>query len=377
MLKKYLVTLGLLMAAPALAQDATEQALFGNDIYKAGATVRMSETGRDDAFLAGQRVQLAAPVTGTAHMAGRWVDVDADLGGSLYAAGQRVRISAPVAGDVALAGYTLSVDAAIAGDLRAFGSEVVVNGTVGESLIANGEIVELNGQVAGDAVISSRELTFGPGARIDGTLTLYEDVVGATDVPESVVAAERLTRIELKYKRVSGAFQHPAGLPKQSIGEKLSDMVSWVLVVGAITALVALIAPVRMTDMANQIAARPLRLVGAGFVGLSVLTGGGVVVAVTMIGALLTPFFWLAAAALAAAGLIVGVYALGRWALSYVPKLPLPWIDRVVAAFIGALLAGLISLIPMLGWVSLVVLAIGGAGALTVRLRTVRRMIAG
>ncbi|SNS14547.1 hypothetical protein [Antarctobacter heliothermus] len=374
MLKKCLVTLGLLLAAPALAQDGTEQALFGNDIYKAGATVRMSEPGRDDAFLAGQRVQLAAPVTGTAHMAGRWVDVDADLGGSLYAAGQRVRVSAPVAGDVALAGYTVSVDAAIAGDLRAFGSEVVVNGTVGESLIANGEIVELNAAVAGDAVISSRELTFGSGARIDGTLTLYEDVVGATVVPESVVGADRLTRIELKYKRVSGAFQHPAGLPKPSFGEQLSDMVYWVLVVWAIAALAALAAPVRMTDMADKIAARPLRLVGAGFVGLSVLTGGGVVVAVTMIGALLTPFFWLAAAALGAAGLFVGAYALGHWALSYVPNLPVPWIGRVAAAFLGALLAGLISLIPYLGWGALVVLTIAGAGGLVMRLRAVRRM---
>lgn len=375
MLKKCLVTLGLLLAAPALAQDGTEQlALFGNDIYQAGATVRMAETGRDDAFLAGQRVQLAAPVTGTAHMAGRWVDVDADLGGSLYAAGQRVRISAPVAGDVALAGYTLSVDAAIAGDLRAFGSEVIVNGTVGESLIANGEIVELNAVVAGDVIISSRELTFGSGARIDGALTLYEDVVGATDVPEAVVSADRLTRIELKYKRVSGAFQHPAGLPKPSFGEKLSDMVSWVLVVGAFAALVALVAPVRMGAMADQIVARPLRLVGVGFLVLSVLTGGGVVVAVTMIGALLTPFFWLAAAGLGALGLFVGAYALGRWALSYVPNLPVPWIDRVAAAFLGALLAGLISLIPYLGWGALVVLAIAGAGGLGMRLRAVRRM---
>ncbi|WP_323766943.1 hypothetical protein [Antarctobacter sp.] len=374
MLKRCLVMLGLMLAVPAMAQDETEQAMFGNDVYEAGATVRMSAPGRDDAFLAGQRVQLAAPVTGTAHMVGRWVDVDAELGGSLYAAGQRVRIGAPISGDAALAAYSISVNAAIAGDLRTFGSEVILNGAVGESLIANGEIVELNGAVAGDAVISARELTFGPEARIDGTLTLYEEEIGATVIPEAVVAADRLTRVELTYKRVSGAFQHPAGPPKQSFGEKLSDFVIWVLVVGLITAAAALLMPVRMANMGDQVAARPLRLGGVGFLALSVLTGGGVLVALTMVGALLTPFFWLAAFALGGAGLFVGVYALGNWALSYVPNLPNPRFDRVAAAFLGALVAGLFSLIPVLGWIALVVLAIVGAGALSLRVGAVRRM---
>lgn len=374
MLKTCLIVLGVFLTGAAMAQDDSEKDLFGNDVYQAGATVRMTDSGRDDAFLAGERVQIAASVTGTTHMAGRWIDVDADLGGGLYAAGQRIRINNAVVGDAALAGYVIGVNGPIAGDLRAFGSEIVINGTIGESLIANAELVELNSEVAGDVVISARDLVFGTGARIGGTLTLYEAEVGTTAVPEAVIAADRLTRIRMKHKRVSGVFQHPAGPPKQSFGDKLWDFAVWVLVVGLITAAAALLASIRMGEMSDQIALRPLGLGGTGFLALSVLTGGGVLVALTLIGALLTPFFWLAAVALGTAGLCIGAYALGSWAMSYAPELSNDRVERAVTAFVGALIAALLGLIPFLGWIALVVLAVVGSGAFARYLPLVRRL---
>ncbi|WP_421905513.1 hypothetical protein [Mameliella sp.] len=372
MLKNLLVILGLMLAVPALAQD--EVATLGNDIYKAGQSVRMDEDGRDDAFLAGERVRLAAPVTGNAHMAGRWVDIGAELGGSLYAAGQRVRIEGAVAGDAAVAGYTIAVDAPVAGDLRAFGSEVSVMAPIGESMILNGEIVELDAPVAGDAVISTRELTFGPGARIDGTLTLYEEEVGTLVVPEEVVPAERITRIELRYKRVSGAFQHPDGGDKRSFGEVAADYLTWGVVIGLIAAVAALIAPKAMGGFADDLAARPFRNVLSGFLGLSVLLGGGVVVALTMIGALLTPFFWLAALALGLAGLVVGAFGLGAKVLSFAPALSKSWISRVLAGVVGAMLTAMIGLVPFLGWIALMAIVAAGAGTVSKRLPILSRL---
>ncbi|MBW4984676.1 hypothetical protein KZZ07_19225 [Mameliella sp. CS4] len=372
MLKNLLVILGLMLAVPALAQD--EEAVLGNDVYKAGQSVRMDEDGRDDAFLAGERVRLAAPVTGNAHMAGRWVDIGADLGGSLYAAGQRVRIEGAVAGDAAVAGYTVAVDAPVGGDLRAFGSEVSVTAAIGESLILNGEIVELDAPVTGDAVISARELTFGPGARIDGTLTLYEEEVGTLVVPEAVVPEERVTRVKLRFKRVSGAFQHPGRGDKRSFGETVGDYLAWGVIIGLIGAVAALIAPKAMGSLADDLLERPFRSVLSGFLGLSVLLGGGVLVALTMIGMLLTPFFWLAAVALGLAGLVVGAYGLGAKVMSLAPAFSKPWIGRVLAAFVGALLTAVIGLVPFLGWIAMMAILTAGAGALSKRLPILSRL---
>ncbi|MBV7394833.1 hypothetical protein [Mameliella sediminis] len=374
MLKKLLVILSLVLAGPALAQDTEQRAFLGNDVYQAGQTVRMSDSGREDAFLAGQRVQILAPVAGTAHMAGRWVDVEAELGGNLYAAGQRIRLAAPIAGDAALAGYTLDISAPVGGDLRAFGSELTLNAPISESAILNGEIVELNAEVSGDAVISARELIFGPDARIGGTLTIFEEEIGATVVPETVVPADRLVRTELKFKRVSGAFQHPKGPKKKKTGELVADFLVWVLIAGAVTALVALVLPSWMSSMRTEIADRPFRVGLIGFLSLSMLTGGGVLVAVTVIGALLTPFFWIAAAALGGLGFVVGLYALGAWGVEYLPISLSDRLTAVAAAFLGALAAGLLGLIPVLGWIVLVLLGIVGAGALAMRLPAVARL---
>lgn len=372
MLKNLLVILSLLLAVPALAQD--EEAVLGNDVYKAGQSVRMGEDGRDDAFLAGEGVRLAAPITGNAHMAGRWVDIGADLGGSLYAAGQRVRIEGAVAGDAAVAGYTITVDAPVGGDLRAFGSEVSVTAPIGESMILNGEVVELDAPVAGDAVISTRELTFGSGARIDGTLTLYEEEVGTLLVPEEVVPAERITRVKLRFKRVSGAFQHPGGGDKRSFADEAADYLTWGVIIGLIAALAALIAPKAMGGFAEDLAARPVRNVLSGFLGLSVLLGGGVLVALTLIGALLTPFFWLAALTLGLAGLVVGAYGLGATVLGAAFSPPKSWIFRVLAGFVGAMLTAVIGLVPFLGWIVVMAILTAGAGVLSKRLPILSRL---
>ena len=43
-------------------------------------------------------------------------------------------------------------------------------------------------------------------------------------------------------------------------------------------------------------------------------------------------------------------------------------VERVAAAFIGALIVGLIGLIPVLGWIFVFALTLAGAGAITTRI---------
>lgn len=218
--------------------------------------------------------------------------------------------------------------------------------------------------IAGDAALTARRADFGSGARIDGTLTLYENHPGSLTVPASVVPEERIQR--RRVEEWEGDWHAP-------------HMVSWrgalggflfgVLLVAATAALIAALAPEALAAMRRRILDRPGRTLGTGFLTLSVISGAGLVVALTGIGALLTPAFFLLAVLAGAIGYVVGSYAFGVALLLAAGRaLPDSIGDRALAAGVGALAAGLIGLVPFFGWLFVLLVLLTGLGALAIRL---------
>ncbi len=361
---RLLTFLLLVLAAPLAAQDDDGRFLFGDDAFVAGQSAILRETGRDDAFLAGETVRLAAPVSGTAHMVGRWVEVTADVGDALYAAGQRVEVTAPVTADAALAGQKVSLSAPVGGDLRAFGSEVRLDAPVAGSAIVAAEFVTLDAAIGGDMAVTARDLTFGSAARVGGTLYLYEDMPGETPVPETVAPADRIERRAAE-RWDDGIDGYAPVRPRRM----LQGFLGGVLVITLIAAGFAVIAPQTLAGLRAQVLAAPGRALLTGFVAVSALVGAGVVLALTLIGLLVTPAAWLVAGLTGLAGYVVGAYALGVWIIGrFGGALPDDTRDRALAAGVGALAAGLAGLVPFLGWLFVLALSLTGAGAVTIRL---------
>jgi hypothetical protein len=89
----------------------------------------------------------------------------------------------------------------------------------------------------------------------------------------------------------------------------------------------------------------------------------------TLIGILLSPAAILLAGLTAFAGYVIAAYAFGAGLLIMTGQgEPDSTGDRVLAAGLGALLAGIISLIPFFGWLFVLVLTLTGVGALAQRL---------
>ncbi|MGG7645995.1 hypothetical protein ACQ5SP_14390 [Rhodovulum sp. YNF3179] len=353
----------LALAAPLSAQTDSERRTFGDDVFLAGEDVIHGGAGADDAFLAGDGVTLETAITGTAHMAGRRLSVLGEVGGDLYAAGMDILLGAPIRGDATVAGYDIRVDRAVGGDLRAAGTSVHVTGPVAGYALLTGEAVTIAGRIDGDVEVSAGTIAFGADAEIGGTLTLHHEDPASVAVPAGVLPAERITRRTLE------DWEHgPRDFAPVGWGAVIAGFLGSVLAVGLIATLVAAIVPQGLARLREQALGQPFRTLWMGFLTLSVLSGAAILLAVTVIGIFVSPAAVLAALAVGFAGYVIGAYAFGVGLLGAFGRAAPDSIgDRALAAFTGALATGLVTLIPLLGWVFAMALTLLGTGALAVR----------
>jgi hypothetical protein len=348
-----------LLAAPALAETVTLN--IAQDRYMAGASVRFEGLAITDLFMAGNRVVVAAPVAGSAHLAGRRVTIQTAVAGDVFAAGYSVDINAEVGGDVTVTGYEVTVGP-VTGNLRAAGSEVVV-GPVGGYALITGEQITLNGIIAGDVVLLSDQITFGPDVTIAGALTVYAEDADSVVVPASVVPAERVNIEALKnYDAHDWNDRMPVKVPVWRI---VTGFLSGVLISGLIAALVIAIAPKAVQNWRTLALAHPGQAIWSGFLVTSALAGSGFVLMLTIIGVFLLPVMLTLTVVAIFAGYALGSYVLGVgvW-LALGRPMPDGLAGKFGLACLGAFAAGLAWLIPIAGWFFVLGLTLMGIGTL-------------
>ena len=272
-----------------------------------------------------------------------------------------VTLSGPVTGDASLAGYDIVVGGTVGGDLRASGSKVTINAPVAGYALLAGESVTLNSVISGDVSVTGPGLVFGPDARIDGNLTLYEPEENQTEVPRQVVPPDRVERIQVEDWR-KGDWKMPRVFDWR--GAVLS-FIGGVIAVAAIAALIAAVAPQRLRVRTLD---APFRSLWFGFLAQSTLVGSAIISAMTVIGLLLVPASLFLAVVGGFLGYVIGAYTFGvGLLLAFGRGEPGTMGERALAAAIGALLAGLIGLIPFLGWLFVLALTLAGVGAITMQ----------
>lgn len=353
-----IILIAFLSAMPVCAQDEPRAFIFGGDAFLAGRSVTHDAAGSDDLFMAGERVVGKTAITGSAHLAGREVTMDGGIGGDAYAAGEEIALRGDVVGDATLAGRSVSV-AGVGGDLRVAGSELRLGGAIGGTAMIAGEVIAFDAVVSGDVSLAAKRVAWGETASIGGRLIVFEEEPGETDVPERVVPAGRVERREI---------EDWDGPKPPSWGRVIVKFLMGVVVVAALAALVAALVPERLAEMRRQVLARPFHTLWIGFMAQSAIIGAGVLFALTIIGLLLTPALVVLAIAAGFAGYVVAAYAFGvGLLLAFGRPDPDSIAERALAAGVGALTAGLIGLIPFLGWLFILVLVLSGIGAITVR----------
>ncbi len=363
MARPFLILITCLVAMPAWADDDSARFDFGGDAFRAGMSVIHDAVGADDLFMAGDRVAGRADITGTAFFAGRKVAMSGAIGGDVYAAGEEVAIQADVSGDASLLGRTVSV-AEVGGDLRVAASELQLGGNVGGNVIVTSSDVAFDAAVGGDVTLAARNVDWGEAASIAGRLIIHEEELGDLEVPERVASVDRIERREIEGRRVER--QDEARRPHwwSSIGDFLFE----VIVVAVLAVLVAALLPARLAEMQQRVLARPIHTLWLGFLSLSAVIGASILLTITIIGLPLVAVLALLAFLCTIAGYAVAVYVLGvRLLLAMGRPEPDSIGSRGIAAGTGAAAAAVIGLIPFLGWLFAIVLALAGIGAITVQ----------
>lgn len=349
--------------------DTTTQT-HGGDVYISGSGTAPPVSAERDVFAAGSSLTLKGQAAGDFHVAGFDVDVESSVSGNVYAAGGSVTLRAPIGEDLTAAGFTvrMSEAAETTGNVRLAGGTVTIDGPVGGALMAAGGEVILNSEIKGDVWLIGETLTFGPDAKIGGTLKYSSP--DKVSVPERVIASgnvsyEKMDRSEMvRGARDAWDKSSPMRGPSfLSIFAGFLVSLGFFIVIGAIF-LTFLPKPVeRMRKFSLD---RPGLTILTGVIGLSMLFGLVLISAMTIIGIPLVPIVILTIVAVWILGYILGAYVATMRAWFAFGGNPEP----SLGAKLGVLAAGitlitLLNFIPFLGWIANFTLVLLGIGAMT------------
>lgn len=363
------IVLAGLACGTAAAQEANMT--FGGDTYAAGSSVTVSAPAARDLFLTGFSVEIVAEVAADAHVAGFDVDVSAPVKGDLYAGGFSVDVAGPVTTDLSAfaANVRLRQAAAVAGNVRIVAGSAILDGPIAGSLLAAGGSIELNGTVAGDAMLTAGELSFGPGARIDGTLTyMAEEPI---DIPASVVAPERVRFEKLEpsqaYDRFRDAMEHPTRGFWPAFLTVFGAFVMAIAFLVLVGGLALAFAPQTTERLRAEASARPFLSTLYGALGLSMLLGIVPVSAMTLVAIPPIPIVILAVVLAWTIGYLLGAYVIAWRVASAFAGPPQTTAMRLGALAICLVVLALLNFVPVIGWLVNLLVVFLGLGAFVSR----------
>lgn len=352
---------------PVLAFDARSGATVtvasgetvDDDLYVGANTVIIDGTINGDLWAAGSTITVNGVVNGSVMAAGRTVNINGDVGHAVRAGGETIIINGDVSGDVMVAGGDVNIasTARVGGDLL-FGAGIArIDGLVMGDIKGGGSEVTISNGVKGNVDLKVESLTILPTANIQGDLTYTCEEEADIQSGAQIGGMTTHNLPEVKEKR---AKPFPFVL-FSGIGGKVTGFIM-ALIAGLV---IILLAPRRLTSIAESIRSRPGASAGWGALILFVTPIAAIIVCITII------------------GILVGLIALALWGIAiYLAQIPVGlFIGRWIighfrgvegkAIMVGALALGLVilrllRLIPYLGFFIGLAAILFGLGAVVV-----------
>ena len=351
----------------------------GGDMFIAGTQARAPLAAPRDVLAGGGSVVLTGTVAQDTHATGFSVEIEADTAGSVYAAGAMVTLRGTIGQDVTATGGTVRTapSATVAGNVRISGGLVTIEGPVTGAVTASGGEVVLNSAVAGDVVLQAQSISFGPSAKIAGTLRYFAPE--AVIIPVSVISADRVTFTKID---ALAMFRGMGGMMKDRDFEVWPSFASlfagFLLTLGFFILLGAVLLAFlpRPVERLRQISvARPGFTLLAGLLGLSALFGLVPVSAMTVVGVLLVPFVVLAVVVVWTLGYVLGAYVIAlRMLVAFGGAQTHGLGARLAVLAVGVAVLAALNFVPFIGWMINFAVVLFGVGAMVVTVAN--RMIA-
>lgn len=358
-----LILAGLAAPGAQASDDEDRVSLTGTFVteqFAMGPEVRIEQASLDDIFAAGGEVVLEAVTAVDLIAAGgslRLRDVSAE---DVILAGGEIDLAAQVRDDIIAAGGRIRQrpDSTVAGYAILVGGDIELAGTIQGNLKAAGGRIRLTGTVEGDVELSGRSITLAPSARIGGKLTYRSG--SQAEIAADAVVAGGIEWIETQPLEISIWTGIAIGILVYAV------LIAGLGLVGA--ALQAAI-PDLIAGSVEAAGQRRWVALGLGFALLVATPVAASLLFFTIIGAPLAVFVYLLYCVMLAVSLVIAAYWTGAriarpmgW--SYDGE-PVGW--RIVWTLLGLFVLSLVLIVPLLGFL-LVVLALALAtGGLAMR----------
>ena len=329
------------------------------DVFMFAPTVNIEGTLDGDLWVTTSSARISGVVTGDAFIAGSQIEITGEIKKSLRCAGANVVIDGTVAGSVLVTGGTLTIgsNAKIMEGVSVYTAQMTDHGIISESLVFKGGTAVLGGKVMEDANLVADTIEIEPGARIEGDVTYSTRRRMDAEVKAisggDVTFDEKKDDEEATSKHASkNRLIHPTTF---GVGVWIAFFVASFLFGCALLAIFKLQEP--RIDAA--ITTDTLRTAGLGFV--SVLAT--IAVCFSAILLVTIPF--------------VVIYLIAYAVAGYLAKIPVAvWLGRRIirltgratgpfaALFVGLVALYLVFMIPILGILAQVAVALVGLGAM-------------
>ncbi|ADM09533.1 hypothetical protein PB2503_07379 [Parvularcula bermudensis HTCC2503] len=335
-----------------------------NDIsFFAGSEIRLEATSRDDVIAAAGEVISRRLTADTLVLAGGELELsELTIEDGFLAGGDITLRSGTIEDDLTIAGGEIRLDEPlrIGGTVHAFGGELRLMAPIGGKLRAAGGDIDINAPIDGDVVLRAETLTLGPLTVIGGDLTYRAKNVEID--PAATIRGE--VDVEEWSEDEEGWGNSPAA---SAVSSLFALAVIMFLGAGLLAVVVALLLPRLTSGTAERVRTKPLASLGMGL--LIGLLGPALMIAlgVTIIGlplSFLLGAIVLVLGPLGLAGIAYGAGTLLRSILTSAEGEPGP-VGRIGWTTLGFLVVALLSMIPVLGMIFWLLLALMGFGAVS------------
>jgi cytoskeletal protein CcmA (bactofilin family) len=284
----------------AISGDGRIDAIVHGDVEFFGGDIDLSGEVDGSVEIAGGDVNISARIGDDLNAAGGDVTIEGETGGSLHAAGGSVRVTAIIGGDLRAAGGDVMIEAAteVAGDSRVVAGAVDYAGAAhGDADIEGGQVT-LSGVFDGNVEVRAERVFVSSTARIDGALTVR------SPVDPEIAEGAMIATMDYQYEAFNFGAKHWDDLeidfdgPWKVIGAPFRFFGGMFAGSAFLLGMLAvLVAPRGVASVAAAFRRRPLSAGVIGFISLAmspvVFVMITILLALTLVGALLIPLLWL------------------------------------------------------------------------------------
>ena len=323
--------------------------------YLAGSTVASSGSVSGDLVAAGGTIIVTGPVSKSILAAGGTINILSTVGESVRVGGGNVMINGKVGGDVVVGGGQVSIEGTgVGGDVIVGGGTVRIDAPVtGDVRVASGQLI-INAPISGTVHFRGNTLELGSNALVHGNLDYSASKEATIAQGASVQGKTNFTPTPKSERPAEGAAVIATVITLALVAKFLMTLVC-ALVLGLIFHRFALSLVLSVSD-------NGLTQLGRGFATIVLLPIASVILLFTVIGVPIGILGFLVFAILCIFGVIVSPIVIGSFVFKWFgkPSYEVTWLTILV----GAIIYGLLTFIPVIGWLAKFVIVLMSIGAI-------------